>query len=236
MLFRRMRTVPDPDQAPSESPARRHTLAEELSVHLPFSLLAATFGTGLLLFIAWVARLQGASPLTLQSSEKLLFHVFHPTHLFLSAAATTAMFWRHEKRFVKALAVGFFGTVIPCGFSDYLAPFAGGLVMRVPMELHICFVEHPQLVVPAVLLGMALGFFIADRIQTSTLFSHSAHVFVSSVASTLYLVSFGMGDWLRFVIAVFVITVAAVLIPCCFSDIVFPVICVERKLGGHGHP
>ena len=222
-------------QGPSHAPGK-HTLLEELSVHLPYSLMAATIGTGLLLFIAWVAKLQGTSQLSEKSSETLLFHMFHPLHLFLSAAATTAMFWRHEKRFVKALGVGFFGTVIPCGLSDYVAPFLGGRLLGVPMALHICFIEHPQLVVSAVLLGMALGFFTADRIQHSTVFSHTAHVFVSSLATTLYLVSFGMNDWGRFLVAVFSITVAGVLIPCCFSDIVFPMICIEKKLGGHGHP
>ncbi|MHC4236360.1 MAG: hypothetical protein ACYSUQ_14680, partial [Planctomycetota bacterium] len=32
-----------------------------------------------------------------------LFHLFHPVHMFFSAAATTAMFWRYERRLIKAM-------------------------------------------------------------------------------------------------------------------------------------
>ena len=32
----------------------------------------------------------------------MIFHLFHPIHLLLSAIATTAMFWRPERRLFKA--------------------------------------------------------------------------------------------------------------------------------------
>ena len=71
-----------------------------------------------------------------------LYHVFHPLHMLFSAAATTAMFWRHERKFIKALLIGFFGAVGVCGISDILMPYISGYLLGVKMELHICIIKH----------------------------------------------------------------------------------------------
>ena len=106
------------------------------------------------------------------------------------------------------------------------------------MEIHICVIEHPQLVLPFTLVGIATGFLAADHIVRATFFSHAAHVLVSSTASLLYLVSFGLTDWVHEAGLVFIFVVLAVMIPCCISDIIFPLLAVTadgRPIPEHRH-
>jgi hypothetical protein len=155
----------------------------------------------------------------------VLFHVFHPLHMLFSAIATTAMFWRHEKRVFRALLVGAVGSIGVCGLSDIAFPYAAGLLLGVrDMKLHICLLEHPGMILPFAGLGMALGLVLPTGTHKGTIFSHTAHVWVSSVASIMYLVSFGLTDWVSHLGAVFVCMVVAVIVPCCASDIVFPLL------------
>ena len=199
----------------------RHIL-EELQQHLPYTVFAAMIGVGLMALINFEAALTGRQAILPQASRGL-FHVFHFSHLFFSAIATTAMFWRHERLFLKTLLVGFFGTVLPCGTSDVVFPFIGGRVLGVPMQFHLCIVEHPIWVLPFLLGGIGVGFLLPP-IQRSTLFSHAGHVILSSTATMLYLLSFGVADWMRFVALVFFLLIVAVAVPCCTSDIVFPLL------------
>jgi hypothetical protein len=83
-----------------------------------------------------------------------------------------------------------------------------------------------MLVLPFAALGVIGGLFFEERMAGGSVFSHGAHVFVSSLASLLYLVSFGLTAWMtdmRLVFPVFLVVVLAVWIPCCISDIVIPV-------------
>ncbi len=208
------------------NPRARH-IFEELREHFPYTILAAAIGVGFLGLITFVATLTNRQAVLPEASQGL-FHLTHFTHLFFSAIATTSMFWRHERRWLKAFQVGLWGTVLPCGTSDVLFPFVGGRFLGVPMELHICILEHPLFVLPFLLGGIGVGFLLPP-IQRSTIFSHTAHVILSSTASMLYLVSFGVADWLRFIALVFLLLVAAVMVPCCTSDIVFPLLFTRHE-------
>jgi hypothetical protein len=155
-----------------------------------------------------------------------LFHVFHPIHILFSAIATTAMFWRFDRKLFKAVLTGLLGSLGVCGISDILIPFAGGLLSGKEMHLHLCIVEHASLVLPFAAIGVVVGIIAAGILteRKSTVFSHSSHVLVSTMASLLYLVSFGFTDWMEGLLTVLAIVVLAVLIPCCTSDIVFPLL------------
>lgn len=195
-------------------------IQEELRAHLPYTIFSSAFGlivVGVLSFVAFFldeARFPEASA--------GLFHVFHPVHALLSATATTAVFWRYEKKVLKATIVGFLGSVIICGVSDIFIPFFSGRLLGVAMELHICIIEHPELVLPFVGAGIFAGIIATTTIENSSVFSHAFHVFISSMASILYLVSFGLTGWMEHVGMVFLFIIIAVLVPCCISDIVFP--------------
>lgn len=163
-----------------------------------------------------------------------LFHLFHPMHVLLSAAATTAMFWRYDRRLFMALFAGFVGSVGFCGISDIVFPWAGGWMMGASMDLHICLLEHPQLVIPFAVMGIFAGLVAADAYSDRRLsiFSHSSHVLISTGASLLYLVGFGLTDWPFQLTEVFMIVFAAVIVPCCASDIFFPLLLVNPA-GAH---
>ncbi|RLG14451.1 MAG: hypothetical protein DRN66_02050 [Candidatus Nanohalarchaeota archaeon] len=65
--------------------------------------------------------------------------------------------------------------------------FIAGTLLGVKMHMHICILQHPQIVLP-----LAVGIFaglIVPKNTKSTILSHSAHVLVSSAASIFYLVS-----------------------------------------------
>ncbi|MFA5088686.1 MAG: hypothetical protein WC552_06590, partial [Candidatus Omnitrophota bacterium] len=199
----------------------------ELGNHLPYSIFGVALGLvlmGLLTFFAILLQSENA----LGRASEELFHVFHPIHVLFSAVASTAMFWKHEKRIWKAAFVGVFGSVVICALSDIFFPFWGGLLLNVDMHLHICVLEEPFLILSFAAVGVLAGFLITTAIERSTEYSHSLHVFVSSVASILYLVSFGLNGWTDMIGGVFLITIVSVVIPCCVSDIVFPLFCLHR--------
>jgi hypothetical protein len=200
----------------------------ELAHHLPYSIFGVTLGMilmGLLTFIAILTQTEHRMP----EASRELFHVFHPAHILFSSVTTTAMFWKHEKNWVKALVVGFVGSVAICGLSDVVFPLVGGLILGFPMEMHICILQEPGLIFPFAIMGVLSGFLVTDAFERSTEYSHSGHVFISSVACALYLISYGVTDWIHVGGAIFVITVLAVMIPCCASDIAFPLFCVHKN-------
>ncbi len=204
----------------------RH-LREELLSHLPFSIFATVGGMTLVAILTFLGqpfygeRLPGAF--------RELFHIFHPVHMLFSATATTAMFWRYERRWLKALIVGLSGAIVVCGASDILIPYTSGLLLGVDMHLHVCIVEHPAMVLPFALVGVLAGFLASGHIVQATVFSHTVHVLISSSASLLYLVSFGLTGWIHHAGYVFVFVVLAVMLPCCFSDIVWPLLVVTKE-------
>ena len=164
-----------------------------------------------------------------RKASHVVYHVFHPLHMLLSAIATTAMFWRHDRGLIKAILTGIVGSVGVCGLSDVGFPYLSGLLLGVQMEFHWCIVQHPMVVVPFMAAGIFTGLVAAKAVEHSTQFSHAGHVFVSSAASIFYLIGFGMFDWINHVGYVFIVVVIAVVIPCCLSDIVFPLLVANRK-------
>ncbi|MBI4342040.1 MAG: hypothetical protein HY599_01590 [Candidatus Omnitrophica bacterium] len=199
-------------------------VATEFTHHLPYTLVGSLVAMA---GVWWFAtqQLDNGHTEKLFAQARASFHLFHPLHICLSAIATTSLFWRHEHNMLRAAWVGAWGTIIPCGFSDYIFPYVGGRILGQTMELHMCIVNHPQLFFPFLALGIIGGFWAEERLTGSHLFSHGAHVFVSSAASLLYLISFGFTAWMtdvRLVFPAFLIIVIAVWIPCCISDIVIP--------------
>ena len=199
----------------------------ELADHLPFSIFGVAVGMVVVGMMTFFAVLLQAEEILPEAAEEI-FHVLHPVHILFSALASTAMFWKHEKRRLKASLVGFFSSILICGVSDILIPFFGGMLIGEQMHFHLCLLKHPGLVIPFALVGVCAGLFVNRSVEHSTIYSHSAHVLISSMASLLYLISFGVMEWTHMIGGVFMITIIAVMIPCCASDIAFPVLCVHR--------
>ena len=203
----------------------RHILTE-LRDHLPYTIFSVATGMIILGMLTFGAEVLGSS--NISNPAKGLFHIFHPIHLLFSATATTAMFWRYERKLLKAVIVGFIGAVTICGISDIFIPYIAGFLLGVKMNLHICIIEHPTFILPFVITGIFTGLIVPAATQKSTLLSHAAHVLVSSMASILYLIGFGLSEWIHVAGAVFVYMVLAVIIPCCTSDIILPLLLAKK--------
>src|SRR3989338_2059701 len=201
----------------------------ELGHHLPYTIFGTTMGLmlmGILTFFVFLARSEEPLP---QASREF-FHVSHASHILFSSITTTAMFWKHEKRVLKAVAVGFLGSIGVCGLSDAIFPYLGGrFLLHGSMAIHICLIEHPDIIIPFAILGVIAGFIVPDVVEKSTEYSHSVHVLFSSVSAVLYLTAFGVADWIHSLGVILVIVVFAVMIPCCASGIVLPLWCTHRN-------
>ena len=81
---------------------------------------------------------------------------------------------------------------------------------------------------PAAFLGIAIGFW-----KPTTKFPHGAHVLLS-ISASLFHIAMALGetfDWIL-ILPIFLFLFLAVIIPCCVSDIVYPMIFVKE---GHAH-
>lgn len=205
----------------------------ELREHVPFSVSAVALGliaagTICILGSAQFAGMADHAPHGGEHASgpafaRLSFHLFHPAHMFFSAVATTTMFCRYERRILKAIMIGLIGAIGVCGISDTLMPHVSLLMLGVRIPLHLCVVDHPDLVLPFAAVGVLVGIGTAGATVRTTILSHSMHVFASSMASIFYMVGpLGTLAWIDDLGKVFGFVVLAVLIPCCLSDIVFP--------------
>jgi hypothetical protein len=225
---------------------RTQRILHEFRHHFPFTILAAVIAILVLGFysellnalahnepghaetaaeVAVAGHIHESSPFT------RLFHLFHPLHVLLSASATAAMFWRYDRRLVRTLIVSVLGSVGLCGVADIFFPFLGGTILGMKMELHICIIEHPHLIWPFAAVGIAAGMLAADAFNHRgvSVFSHAAHVLVSTGGAILYLVGYGLINWSGHLVGVFSILIFSVLIPCCTSDIIFPLFLANPK-------
>lgn len=184
---------------------------KELSHHIPFTLVGAL--TGIIIVVVMVLLK------TPQNVSGFLFDVFHPAHVVLSAMVTTAIYRKHVKNIVIAVIVGYVGSIGIATLSDIVFPYLGGELLGAHMHFHVGFVEEWWLVNPLAVLGIIFGLF-----RPNTKLPHSAHVLVSTWASLFYLVTFGTANWLGMLPQIFVILFVAVWVPCCLSDIVFPLL------------
>ena len=212
-------------------------IAVELKNHAPFTLFGALTGILLMLIFRNLPN----------STSHTLFYIFHPAHIVLSAIVTTAMFKLHSERpnFLTILLVGFFGSIGIATLSDSLIPYLGEVLLGMHIhihahesagfakEAHIGFIEAWQIVIPAAILGIIIAY-----IRPKTKFPHAGHVLLSTWASSFHMLMAISGRISLFKIAgSFVFLFLAVWLPCCFSDIVFPLLFVDadKDLLHHHH-
>jgi hypothetical protein len=151
-----------------------------------------------------------------------LFWAFHPLHVLLSALVTAGMYRRHSagKPWTTAV-VGYVGAIGIATLSDCLIPYVGELLLELPHgELHLGFIDKWWLVNPLAVVGVVIAYF-----KPHTKFPHAGHVLLSTWASLFHItmaVGAPVGVFTLILIAVFLF--AAVWVPCCTSDIVFPLL------------
>jgi hypothetical protein len=193
-------------------------IAHELRHHSPFTLVGALTG------IAIVA-LSRQLP---QRVSYTIFYVLHPVHVVLSALVTASMYRLYTRRGGRSLqtlwallVVGYVGSIGIATLSDSVIPFLGELLLGMPNRgVHIGFIEKWWLVNPLAIAGVALAYFLP-----STKFPHFGHVLLSTWASVFHILMAAGGpmDALSYMV-ILVFLFLAVWIPCCVSDIVFPLL------------
>jgi len=204
-------------------------ILRQLKEHAPFTLLGTVVGA-----VVTVMFVYGG--ISREISEKL-FQAAHPAHVLFSAIVTTAMFKLHHPRRILALVViGYVGSVGIGTLSDSLMPLLGETIIglhdpHMHGEAHIGFIEMWWLVNPLALLGIAIAWF-----RPKTHLPHVGHVLLSTGASLFHmLMALETGHehasvWTMVLIPVFLFF--AVWVPCCTSDIVFPLLfCPDRRDG-----
>ncbi|MEN6467635.1 MAG: hypothetical protein ABFD45_01595 [Smithella sp.] len=200
-------------------------IATELRTHAPFTAFGTVTG-----IVIMAAFMQFRIPREISST---LFWTMHPLHVLLSALVTTAMYRLHSGRGIwQTVLIGYFGSVGIATLSDSLIPFAGEWMLDLPYRgIHLGFIEKWWLVNPLALAGIALGYVISH-----TKISHAGHVLLSTWASLSHIIM-AMGTSISVVtmILIAVFLFLAVWVPCCTSDIVFPLLWIKKE-SGNGEP
>ncbi len=197
-------------------------IAKELKRHAPFTILGATTG---IIIIFFFYRLP-------PKISYNIFYVLHPIHVVLSALVTASMYELHKCGRIRGkcnlwilLFIGYVGSIGIATISDSIIPYLGEALLHLPnREIHIGFIEKWWLVNPLAIIGVAIAYF-----RPATKFPHAGHVLLSTWASLFHIIMAlgGIINWF-FVVAIFLFLFLAVWIPCCVSDIVFPLLFVKE--------
>ena len=211
---------------------RLKQVGAELKAHSPFTLFGALTGIAMMLLFRNISH---------QASYGL-FYIFHPIHVVLSAMITASLFRLHEKTkgFLIVAIVGYVGAIGTATLSDSILPFFGEEIMGIVVpteaavhsheveaheerELHIGFIEEWYLVNPAALLGILIAYFLPRSKMP-----HAFHILISTWASSAHIMMNTLQPFTAvLLLGFFIVLFIAVWLPCCFSDIVFPMLLVK---------
>ena len=202
-------------------------MALELVKHAPFTLMGAIVGI-IIMVIIDVSNTPG-------EISKTLFYTLHPLHIVFSALVTTAMFRLHKKsRLWVAILIGYTGSIGVATLSDIIIPYLGGGVLDIPMDFHLPFLETetmPFIGIPKWIIingSAAIGIAFACW-RPFTKLPHMGHVLLSTWASLFSFIAFGEADWIPVLPFVFLFLFIAVWLPCCVSDIIYPLLWIREK-------
>lgn len=198
-------------------------MLQELKDHAPFTVFGAVSGiVAMILFRDVSARVSYA-----------VFYTLHPMHVVLSALVTASMYQLHKGGHLRGkynictlLVIGYFGAIGIATVSDSLLPYLGEIILDMPhRHAHIGFIEQWWLINPLAILGVAIAYY-----WPMTKVPHAGHVLLSTWASLFHIImAQGTGLSTLAYIAVFLFLFLAVWLPCCLSDIVFPLLFVKEQ-------
>ena len=198
-------------------------IAIELVHHAPFTILGAVTGIVIMVIIIFADALPQVSQVS-----HTLFYIFHPLHVVLSAVVTTAMYKKYGRgKLWLAIVIGYSGAIGIATISDSVIPYLGEVLLDLPNRgIHIGFIEEWQIVNPAALIGIAIGYW-----KPATEFPHFGHVLISTWASLFHIIM-ALGttvDGITLLI-IFIFLFLAVWLPCCISDIAYPLLFARKSL------
>jgi len=104
--------------------------------------------------------------------------------------------------------------------------FCGLYAQKHAHKIYLGFIEEWYIVNPAALLGVLIAYFLPR-----TKFPHAGHVLISTWASSSHILMSTAGEvTLGIMAGIFATLFVAVWLPCCISDIVFPLLFVKSDL------
>jgi hypothetical protein len=205
------------------------SLKDALLCHFPYAILSVALSI-LCLSILMFGQAQGSQG---AHHAHRLFHSLHLIHILFAGTGVVLTFRRYSSSLLQTVLVGFAVPAFFCTLSDAIMPYFGGLLLNLPMKLHWCFIAHTGTVciflLAGILNGMVLSLHSSDRIVSYSIGSHFLHIFISSLASTFYFVSFGLEKWWHHIGFLFSFLVFAVVVPCTLADLVVPMLYGMRK-------
>ena len=195
------------------------TIVKELRDHAPFTVFGALTGVIIMLAIVY-AKVP-------RSVSEAMFWTFHPFHVLLSAMATAGMYRLHSKGSLwMTILVGYLGAIGISTLSDSLVPYLGEYLLDLPHRaIHLGFIEKWWLVNPLAIIGIAIAW-----LWPRTKFPHAGHVLLSTWAS-LFHMTMAIGTQLNLatLVAIPAFLFLAVWVPCCASDIIFPLLFSKER-------
>jgi len=192
-------------------------ISNELKEHVPFTFFGALIGIIIMLVLVLGNLLTHVAPIS-----QNIFYILHPTHVLLSALVTTTLYIRYGKRKIwLAIIIGYTGSIGIATISDSIIPYFGEVLFDLPNAgIHIGFIEEPLLTNIPALIGIILGYW-----KGTTKFPHVGHVLISTWASLFHIIM-ALGttvSWIQ-TIGILLFLFLAVWLPCCTSDIVYPLL------------
>ena len=192
-------------------------VANELKKHAPFTFFGALTGIIIMLVLIFGNFLPQVSPIS-----QNIFYILHPIHVLLSALVTTTLYMRYGKRKIwLTILIGYTGSIGIATMSDSIIPYLGEVLLDLPNPgVHIGFIEEPLLTNTPAFVGILIGYW-----KGTTKFPHAGHVLISTWASLFHIImALGITvNWIQ-TIGIFIFLFLAVWLPCCTSDIVYPLL------------
>lgn len=192
------------------------TILHELEEHIPFTGSAALIAVLIVAIIFYINQ-----NVLLEMSKS--FETFHGLHIFASAIVSTGIFYKYKKKIFSAIFVGVVSSILIGSLSDVILPYFGSLILGLKPEFYLPIAEDFLPIFSAGLLGCFLGI-----ITGLTKFPHFLHIFLSTVASLFYIIQYSTFTLVSF-IGIFFVLFIAVIVPCCTSDIVLPILFLGEK-------
>jgi len=191
-------------------------IAKELKRHAPFTTFGAATGIaimGMMVFCNVPSKISYTA-----------FYILHPLHVLLSALTTTAMYKLHTHgKLWMAILIGYTGSIGIATISDAIIPYIGAYLLGIKMPFIIPFIAKWWINLLA-FVGIMISYW-----RPTTEFPHAGHVLLSTWASLFNIMQYQImiAGWMFPFIFLFLFL--AVWLPCCTSDIVYPLLFIKKS-------
>lgn len=207
---------------------RENIFIDELSHHIKFTIGAVLIASLVIVLLKYFFL----KPFAYSESQHL-FEGFFISHLFFASLTPAALFSLYNRNIVIGILLSVISSSITCSLSDIVFPYLGGLLLQYDMDFHMCIIDEPVISWIFIFGGAFIGFFLSVYVRKLSRYTHSAHIFLSSMAAGMYLITFGVGLLSLKALIFLPILIVSVLLPCVMNDIGVPsyIVSITDKRG-----